>query len=60
MATQPNLTEFEKEIHQRLCEHMCVPFDHTTPKDQAALNRLVTKGYATYDGEKYCWRPQNG
>ncbi len=51
------LTEFEKETHQKLHEYGKLYWYATTTQQTRALNRLIKKGFATYDGEKREWRP---
>jgi hypothetical protein len=44
------LTEFEKEMHVKLCELGDIKWSETTHTQTRALNRLVNKGFATYEG----------
>lgn len=49
------LTEFEKEMHQKLCERGIILWSSTSNQEAKALNRLVKKGFAVYDGEHMLW-----
>ncbi len=51
------LTEYEKEIHQRLCEKGFIEWLETSAKETKALNRLIKKGCATYNSEEEKWTP---
>lgn len=50
------LTEFEKEMHEKLQERGKVWWCHTTNQETRALNRIVKKGYATYNREFKYWQ----
>lgn len=49
------LTKFEEEMYEELCERGKIQWNHTTAQETKALNRLVKKGYATFNGEQMYW-----
>ena len=51
------LTPLEKIMHQQLCEKGEILWRYTKSVETQALNRLIRKGLATYDGKKKAWNP---
>lgn len=52
-----SLTEEEKRVHVKLCEHEIIYGADVDTKENYTLQALVEKGYATYSFWHNCWHP---